>query len=259
MKWLPPYSDTLRIVLTPVHCQDLTSMYIYTFWFTSYIVRGKWAVVLQLISLHFVPFKWIYLSVLWPNTQHIYYRWPPRWNLKLKPHWFWNNFIYSGDPVLQLVKLAELHRSHPRYLAPPENRPPELLEENSIKGWLASNLERTVRATSKYRPKPSSKVCCSDRHQAVTQICQFIHTGPKISYSEGHKLREWALMKQIQTLGKYMLGFKHKSSASMTQGLWVISLTTQESNPVMNWVSKAIQFLTRSLPSCKKPFYKHTP
>lgn len=140
MKWLPPYSDTLCIVLTPVHCQELTCMYIYTFWFTSYTVRGKRTVVLQLISFHFVHFKWIYLSIRWPNMQHIYYRWPPRWNLKLKSTWFWNNLICYRAPVPQLVKLAELRCSHSPRLPAPENHPTALLlEENSLKGWSAPN------------------------------------------------------------------------------------------------------------------------
>lgn len=155
MKWLPPSSDTLCIVLTPEHGQELTRMYIKTLRFTIYIVRGKWTVVLQLISFHFVHFKWIYLSIWWPNMQHIYYRWPPRWNLKLKSHWFWNNLICYRDPVPQLVKLAKLHRSHSPWLPAPESYPPAPLLQsgNSTKGWSAPNLERRIRETSKYRSK----------------------------------------------------------------------------------------------------------
>lgn len=151
MKWLPPYSDTLCIVLTPVHCQELTHMYIYTFWFTSCIVRGKWTVVLQLLSFHFVNFKWTYLSIRWPNMQHIYYRWPPRWNLKLKSHWFWNNLICYRDPVPQLVKLAELHHSHSPWLTAWETPPSSAPREKLYKCLISSKFGEENKGNSKIK------------------------------------------------------------------------------------------------------------
>lgn len=239
-------------------------MYIYTPWFTVCIVRGNSTVVLWLISFHFVRLKWIYLSIWWPNMQHIYYRWPPRWNLKLKSHWFWNNLICYRDPVSQLVKLAKLHRSHSPQLPAPENHPPAPLLQsgNPTKGWSAPNLERRIRETSKYRPKPGSKICCPDLRQALTQICQFTHPGPNTSYSEWQKLGE-IILKQIQTLEKCPLRFKQPLSPLDIQ--WVngrrtlrniISLKREPCTDGPG-VNKAIQFLSRLLPPVKSWYTCH--
>lgn len=145
--------------------------------------------------------------------QHIYYRWPPRWNLKLKSHWFWNNLICYRDPVPQLVKLAKLHYSHPLWLPAPENHPPAPLLQsgNSTKGWSAPNLERRIRETSKYRSEPGSKFCCPDLCQALTQICQFTHPGPNTSDSEWQKLGEISLFQTNTNSGKVPTRFKTAS------------------------------------------------
>lgn len=148
-------------------------------------------------------FKWIYLSIWWPNTQHIYYRWPPRWNLKLKSLWFWNNLICCRDPVPQLVKLAKLHRSHSPDCQLQKITPsPTPTEWESTKGWSAPNLEGRIREISKYRSKPDPKFCCPDLCQTLIQICQFSHPGPNTSYSEWQKLGDISLFQTNTNAGK---------------------------------------------------------